>query len=249
MNLKKLIISTLRKKGYEIRKAPSSFFKPIPIFDLAVNCLMTRNGENLSFIQVGANDGKFGDPLRKYILKYNWNGVFIEPQPDIYEELLLNYKQVEKELYFENLAISSNSESISLFRPFIKEASNYSKSAIKKSSIASTDPTITARQMGISKSELEEIKVATITLNKIVKKYQLSKLDILQIDTEGYDWEVLKTLNLKETLPYIIQFEHGHMNPHIIEKISCHLRDYQYLLYFGGHESDSVAIRSDLIEL
>ena len=250
LSMKKIIIRTLRKKGYEIRKAPSSSFNPMPIFDLAVNYLITKSSENLSFIQVGANDGVFGDPLRKYILKYEWNGVFIEPQPEIYKELLINYKGLKKKLYFENLAISNNSESISLFRPFIGEGEiNGSKSVIEKSSIASVNPTITARQFGVRESDLEEIKVATITLDEIVKKYQLSKLDILQIDTEGYDWEVLKTLNLKQTRPYIIQFEHGHMNPNIIDEISCHLRDNQYLLYFGGHESDSVAIRSDLIEL
>ena len=31
------------------------------------------------FIQIGSNDGRFGDPIRKNIKKYNWSGILIEP--------------------------------------------------------------------------------------------------------------------------------------------------------------------------
>lgn len=246
-NLIQGILKKLRNKGIDVRKAPPpSSFKAIPIFDLAVNYLIAKNNENLSFIQVGANDGDYGDPLKKYIFKYDWNGIFIEPQPEIFKELLINYKDLEERLHFENIAISNTPESISLFRPFIGKEIN--RSAIIESSIASTIPNVTARQFGIKESDLEEIKVPTMTLDAIVEKYQLLNIDILQIDTEGYDWGVLKTLNLKKHQPKIIQFEHGHMSPDIVEEMSCHLRDHGYLLYYGGHELDSVAIRSDFIE-
>jgi len=37
-------------------------------------------GPDLAFIQIGAFDGMTADPLRKYIEKYGWRGVLVEPQ-------------------------------------------------------------------------------------------------------------------------------------------------------------------------
>jgi hypothetical protein len=71
--------------------APFAGFRPAPIFKLALQCLTFKYGETLRFIQVGANDGIFGDPLREHILAHKWRGVLVEPQPEIFEQLKANY--------------------------------------------------------------------------------------------------------------------------------------------------------------
>ncbi|MBK7697246.1 MAG: FkbM family methyltransferase [Saprospiraceae bacterium] len=38
-------------------------------------------------------------------------------------------------------------------------------------------------------------------------------IDLLHIDTEGYDWEILKQLRLAKYFPRPIIFEHKHLSP------------------------------------
>ncbi|MGM0520097.1 MAG: hypothetical protein ACQERD_10685 [Campylobacterota bacterium] len=46
-------------------------------------------------VQVGANDGKSNDPIFKHLQKTECKAVFVEPQPDVYEKLLENYKDAQ----------------------------------------------------------------------------------------------------------------------------------------------------------
>lgn len=54
------------------------------------------------------------------------------------------------------------------------------------------------------------INVPAITLNKLLKDYQIKEIDRLYIDAEGMDADILLSLDLSAfTIPYIA-FEHGH---------------------------------------
>src|SRR5580704_6695904 len=108
--------SAARRFGFEIRKAPFANFESVPVFDLALQYLLTTRGSELTFIEVGANDGEFNDPLREYIVKFQWRGVLIEPQPDVFERLKLNYAGQSDRLSFENVAISTDTAPIALYR-------------------------------------------------------------------------------------------------------------------------------------
>src|SRR5690348_11998000 len=59
-------------------------FRPKSKVDLHLNKI-TR--ENLSFIQIGANDGYVNDPFYKFIRRDTWKGILIEPQNDVFQEL------------------------------------------------------------------------------------------------------------------------------------------------------------------
>ena len=107
MSLKTLLRKVIRKHGYQIQKYPFAAFSPIPVFDLSVQLLMAVRGNRLNFIQVGANDGEYGDPLHRYIFKYPWHGILIEPQPDTFAKLRENYAAMKNRLIFENIAPAS----------------------------------------------------------------------------------------------------------------------------------------------
>jgi FkbM family methyltransferase len=83
---------------------------------LSVQFLIAVRGEKLNFIQVGANDGKYVDPLRGYIFKYPWHGILIEPQPDIFAKLRENYAVIKNRLIFENIAIAKGVSTIAMYR-------------------------------------------------------------------------------------------------------------------------------------
>ena len=243
MSLKSLVRDSLRKSGYLIQKYPSVSFPSLRVFDLSVQLLMALKGEALNFIQVGANDGDFGDPLRQYILKYPWRGILVEPQPDIFAKLLNNYSSVKDRLIFENVAIASGAQSIAMYRAPGNHGSGL-QSDTHAASVVSVNPRVAARQLGVKPTDLERFLVPCTTLDELIAKHGTSKIDILQIDTEGHDYNVLKTIDLARTTPLIIQFEHGHLTRGEINDAVTYLSAHGYRILYGGYQTDTLALHS-----
>jgi FkbM family methyltransferase len=237
--MKTWIQRTARRYGYEIRKVPFADFQAAPVFDLALHYLMGTRGEALTLIQVGANAGREDDPVRPYLLKYPWRGVLIEPQPDVFEMLKLNYAGLESRLFFENVAISTSPEPLKLYR--------LPTGVTPSDSIVSFDPKIIAKQSGVKAQQMVSISVPTVRIDEILAKYQMTEVDVLQLDTEGYDWDALQTVDLTKVRPLLVRFEHGHLSPKTIGSMTRHLNQHGYLVYYGGYESDSIALRNDFI--
>ena len=49
-------------------------------------------------------------------------------------------------------------------------------------------------------------------LMDIIKKSKFKTIDLLQIDTEGFDYEVLKMFDFKIFSPILVQFEYVHLS-------------------------------------
>lgn len=237
--IKKSIRRAGRPFGVSILKYPSSPFRPLPLFDLCVQFLMAARGPNLEFIQVGANDGSFGDPLRKYVLKFPWHGVLVEPQPDVFVRLCANYAEVGDRLIFENAAIASGVSEIAMYR-----VGAAGSAAAYSESVSSMDPKVAARQLKVRKSQLERILVPCTTLDRLVEKHGIKKIDILQIDAEGQDCKVLTTLDLSRHTPLIVQFEHGHLPFREVDAAVQYLARHGYRVLYGGHQIDTVALHA-----
>ena len=50
-------------------------------------------------------------------------------------------------------------------------------------------------------------KVKCTTLHRLLDRYGLTKLDLLQIDTEGYDYEILRTIDFEHIQPRFVNYE------------------------------------------
>jgi FkbM family methyltransferase len=237
---KRVIQRRLLNLGIEVRKFPTRPFRPVPVFHLAVRLLMERCGTEVTFVQVGANDGVFGDPLRRYITRYPWRGILVEPQPDVFKRLASNYLAYGDRLILENLAISGSETEIVLYRA----PSDLVTDAVYASSVASGNPNTIAKQLNIPTSRLERIITSALTLDQLLRKHRIGRLQVLQIDVEGYDWQVLRTLDLDSTSPSIIQFESGHLSNADCDSAVDHLSKHGYEIYWGGYQGDVVALKS-----
>ena len=51
------------------------------------------------------------------------------------------------------------------------------------------------------------------SLATLLAETGLSQVDVLQIDTEGWDYEILKLVDFTKIKPAIINYEHAHLNP------------------------------------
>ncbi|WP_114521342.1 FkbM family methyltransferase [Altererythrobacter sp. ZODW24] len=233
----------LLKRGIEVRKAPASY-RPLPVFELVVESLMAKHGDTLKFVQIGANDGKYFDPLRPYILNRGWTGVLVEPQPPLFEQLKANYAECADRLAFENVAISDG-DSLRLYLP--PEGYKPARAEMQPESMVSNNPAVLAQQLDVSTSSLQSIDVPAMTLDALFAKHSIAELDLLQIDAEGYDWQILQTLDLSAVSPTLIQLETGHLGRRDLAAVAKHLCDAGYDFHYGGWTSDGIALKSDFL--
>lgn len=165
-------------------------------------------------IQIGANDGKRFDILNKFIKSNKTKAILIEPIKKNFEELKVNYQKLNY-VKLENLAISVNNEINYLFKVDEKYLKYYGDHV----------PGITSFNKqhlidhGIKRNHIIREKVSSSSIKKIIFKYKLKNLDLLYIDTEGYDGKiVLDFLNIRLFNPIII-FEYIHIDNKIFQKV------------------------------
>lgn len=231
--VKRVLRSLAKNRGYLISKYPTVKFNPIPVFELAAR-LRAAQGVPLQFVQVGANDGVIGDSVSKLAIELNWRGILIEPQPDVFERLKQTYAAYADRMVFENVAISKNAGELTMYRA--PQANQFA------STVASSNPEVTSKQLNIPIEQLEKIKVPCLPLDDLFEKHGFSQPDILVIDTEGYDLVVLESLDLKKYQPLIIQFESGHLSPSEIDKAVNYLSVNGYQVLYGGYQIDTICL-------
>jgi hypothetical protein len=56
-------------------------------------------------------------------------------------------------------------------------------------------------------------EVACLTLDQLVSRHGIGKIDLVQIDAEGYDFQALKQIDLDRFSPRVIRFEWTNLPP------------------------------------
>lgn len=207
------------------------------------------------FIQIGACDGVSFDPIHHLIKKHNWKGILIEPIPHLFTELQKNYSGYEKNLTFLNVAVSNKNENI-----FMKTVSKEGLSKLPAwSKGVSAISTLDRNALGekywvegagsthhdISYADIEkytkEVEVTGMTVSSLFERYVgTQKIDLLQIDAEGFDYEIIKQIDFENNSPMIIHFEYSNMTDHEKSEIETILDKNNYKLHFY-HKNDALA--------
>ena len=171
----------------------------------------------INFIQVGASDGLRWDPIRKFIIRDNWNGVLIEPLKPVYEMLRSNYSYVKNNnLKFENCAISDKGGSIDFW--------SYTDQFL--SSLSIEDRLFYLRKSSLHKTQVEKsltgidnyercitcYETPCLPLENIIDRYFPGEIiDLIFIDAEGFDDTVIRTIDFKKCTPKTIIYENHNL--------------------------------------
>jgi len=158
---------------------------------------MALNNKDLIVFDIGANKGDYTNLLANEIK--NIKIYSFEPHPKTFKELSTNCKQANVKLY--NCALSSEEGKLKLFDYDSKDGSTH---ASLNEEIFST----------IHNSSVTSHEVTVSTVDIICKENNISKIDFLKIDVEGYELDVLKGASkmlLNESIQ-IIQFEFTQIN-------------------------------------
>lgn len=161
-----------------------------------------RAGENFFFIQIGACDGVSFDALYDFVLAKRLRGIAIEPLPDLFQELKQNYAGCPSVLPL-NVGIHRTAKEMTMYR--ILSSTNGLPDYVK--GMASMDPDH-HKLYGIPTEHVRTEVVRCISWDTLLAEQQIRRIDLLQLDTEGYDYEILDMLNFERLRPAVIKFEH-----------------------------------------
>lgn len=199
----KLAKRGLGKLGLRIERASLPPVEQTVIF--CRNILDRRRvaaGADFFFVQVGACDGVSFDDLYGYVTSHRLRGLVIEPLPDLFEELRKNYAAFPSVTPV-NVALHRTANRAELYR--VSSAAAGLPSWTK--GIASLDPQH-HRRSGTAAEHIVAETVPCMTWERLLAQYKIDRIDYLQIDTEGYDFEILQMIDFDKLRPAIIKFEH-----------------------------------------
>lgn len=236
MKIKKIVKGFFQLFGYDIVRFFPTVSNPFDVLPLLVNSHIC-SGKDFFFIQIGANDGKFCDPIRDLVVQHDLRGLLIEPLPDVFKLLKQNYENSTR-LIFENVAISDKPGTFPFFR-VIDESSGPSW----WKGVASFDKNHLIK-LGVPLQNIKGCNVKAVTLKQLVEKYDLNEISLLQIDAEGYDYQILKSVMADGIKPRTINYEHSHLSQN--EKFGCKKLLDEHGYKFLEIETNTIALLSDL---
>tara|TARA_B100002051_G_scaffold274401_1_gene315448 strand:+ start:7635 stop:8378 length:744 start_codon:yes stop_codon:yes gene_type:complete len=179
-----------------------------------------------SLIQIGANDGKSFDDLSFFIKKYQTNSILVEPIPEHFDELKINYSQL-KNVNLENVAISEDKEKKYLYSVKKKFRDIYGGHA-KAISSFNLDHLL---KHGVRKGHIEKLFVNSLSVEKLFEKYKLTNIDLFYVDAEGYDGEIVLSFLKNSFECKIIIFEYIHIKNNLLEKLLEELKVKKFRIF------------------
>lgn len=194
-----LVNTCLGRLGYRIEKVAEVGENPVDVFGLALRLAMLQTKEEFFFVQVGAHNGVDDDPMYEFVVRYHLSGILIEPQPLVFVELKENYAS-ERQLIFENAAISHKDGEAQMY---CARAQNGEPASF----LTTFRREVLESRIG-RRSEIEQINVAGLTFRTLFARHLIHRVDLLQIDVEGFDCEILRLFDFKAYRPVIVRFEH-----------------------------------------
>jgi len=150
------------------------------------------------FIEIGASDGV--EISNTYLLEkdYNWKGICVEPIPYRFEALLTN----RPNSHCTNHAVYGVSNLDLIF-----------DICIGGDGLSGISDHIDCYKQKVDANK-QQIIVKTISLNDLLEKYNAPPfIEYLSLDTEGSEFEILKSLDFNKYTFGLIDIEHNFVEP------------------------------------
>ncbi len=206
--------------------------------------------DDLFFIQVGANDGIMCDQIYDFVQRHQLAGIVIEPIDEYFQRLVKNYAANPNVTPCKRALHPTNKQQIvyrlSTDHPFNKDLDGIAsfdrehllKFQDPKTPVAWFAPNIDKYIIG------EEVRCSNF--EELFSEYKIEKIDLLQIDTEGFDYEILKMIDFDNIKPTIIRYEVSHLSKNDFDASIKLLLKHNYRII--DDRTDIIAISMASIE-
>jgi len=165
---------------------------------------ISKLGKDTKFLVIGAMDGIRHDGLYPYLAMHpEWHGVMVEPVADHFERLKINFKVFDN-IKFENSAVTEKTGQAQITRIPVNLIGNKLPEWADGISTLKTEP-----HMMINRYSDFAVKetVNTISVKDLISKYNITRIDLLHIDCEGYDFQIFEELWQHGFRPRVIKVE------------------------------------------
>src|SRR5207249_3446617 len=129
------------------------------------------------------------DPMHKMIVKYRLPCLLVEPLLDLYERLCATYLG-QAGVQFENCAVAWENGERTLYR--VEEQEGVPAWAV---GMAGFDRQVLVKhknQIPDIEKYITSVSVKTMTMDRLLAAHGIREVGLLQVDTEGYDFEIIQ---------------------------------------------------------
>lgn len=174
--------------------------------------------ENGVFIEIGAHDGRSCSNTLFFEENRNWKGICIEPGPEEFKKLTENRKSININACvsdYDGQSEFTYIEGYSMMLSGLSENYNYSHQNRIDHEVTSNGGTVNKIQMPVHK------------LQTILDNHQIFEVDYCSIDTEGSEFNIIKSIDFDKTNIKVFSIENNYGN----EDIKNYLETKGYILY------------------
>ncbi len=200
------------------------------LFGERLDTLLREHG--FFFIQVGANDGVRFDGLYQKVTAVNASGIVIEPLPRYFKRLAANYEDYPGVRPL-NVALHPMLDRVELFHVDPEKAARLPPWV---HGIGSIDPRH-HRRSDTPADCMTSTVVPAIPFSALLERYDVRRIDLLQIDVEGFDLAILEMVPFERIKPRLIKFEIAVMDEASREKAFAMLAHHGYRTHVEGEDA------------
>ncbi|MEM6838167.1 MAG: FkbM family methyltransferase [Cyanobacteria bacterium P01_C01_bin.120] len=195
--------------------------------------------DNDSIVIIGAYDLLSFDCIADMLFGSEKKIFLFEPREKPFNILLSNIEKLNlKNCKCLNLAVHPSLQNLKIYE--VEESKVY-----KYESWISGMASLYKERL-LEHAEDSDLKFSQVNCSSPDNWYQdfdIAQISYLQIDTEGFDYEILKSINLAFHTPSVIRLEFVNLGKEDQEYVLQYLTDFGYDLMFNGEDLIAVNLR------
>lgn len=209
--------------------------------------------ERFRIVQIGAYIGdSANDPLTRFLHQQRHRddgsiAVLVEPVRPHFEQLVGNYSALPF-ARFENVAVAEEPGERDFYRLGVDPAAHGFPAWMSQLGSLRAHRMTELWDAYEREPRLRDFylahrvvdRVECVTFQQLLDRHGIAELDLLQVDTEGYDYEILRTVDFTRTRPSFVNYERVLLGP---DEAACRvlMRNAGYVLF--DWKQDTLCVR------
>jgi FkbM family methyltransferase len=206
--LRRYALREIRRRGIQVKRLPPSLIENADEVTLNLNLAhllgaLTWPNPGFFFVQVGAFNGR--DALHDLVVRYDLAGIVVEPQASPFQALEATYADRPR-VELRNVAVGDRDGQRRFYRlregmpPWTQQLASFDEANILKH-----DALVPNLRDNIVSEMIDCVTFETLLTGR-------DRVDLLQVDAEGYDATLIGLFDFEHWRPSIVQFEHHHLS-------------------------------------